>query len=81
MEDITIETTVRALLAAAGLSPSAAEFEAICAGYPYLRAGIDALYQVPEARYADPALRFRADGTARADWAPPAVPGRPGSPR
>jgi hypothetical protein len=37
--------------------------------YPAFRAAIDALYDVAEARYSDPALRFRAADTVRADWA------------
>jgi hypothetical protein len=57
------------MLAAAGLSPSPEEVTAIAAAYPALREAVDALYQVPEARYADPALRFRAADTARSDWA------------
>jgi hypothetical protein len=69
MDDASTETTVRAMLAAAGLSPSPAEVAEFCAGYPGLRAAVDLLYQVPEARYADPALRFRAADTTRADWA------------
>jgi hypothetical protein len=63
------ENTIRPLLAAADLSPSEAETAQLAAGYPLLRVGIDALYQVSEARYADPALRFRAADTTRADWA------------
>jgi hypothetical protein len=69
MPDTGSETAARAMLAAAGLSPSEAEITSICAGYPAFRAAIDVLYQVPEARYADPALRFRAADTAQADWA------------
>jgi hypothetical protein len=63
------EATVRGMLAAAGLSPSQDEIAALCAGYPAFRASVDALYDVAEARYADPALRFRAADTARVDWA------------
>ncbi|HVT68065.1 MAG TPA: hypothetical protein VHF26_09980 [Trebonia sp.] len=62
------ESAVREMLAAAGLSPAPAEAAAISAGYPAFRAAVDALYEVPEARYADPALRFRAADTQRADW-------------
>jgi hypothetical protein len=69
MPDTSPETAVRAMLAAAGLAPSEAEIVSLCAGYPAFRTAIDVLYQVPEARYADPALRFRAADTARADWA------------
>jgi hypothetical protein len=63
------EATVRGMLAAAGVTPSEDEVAALCAGYPAFRASVDALYDVAEARYADPALRFRAADTARADWA------------
>jgi hypothetical protein len=69
METTGSETVVPALLAAAGLSPSPEEVAMFSAGYPALRAAIDGLYQVPAARYADPALRFRAADTTRADWA------------
>lgn len=60
---------VRGMLAEAGLPPSEPEIAALCGGYPGLRARVDALYAVAEARYADPALRFRAADTTRADWA------------
>jgi hypothetical protein len=63
------EPAVRGMLAAAGLSPSEDEVAALCDGYPAFRASVDALYEVAEARYADPALRFRAADTARVDWA------------
>jgi hypothetical protein len=68
MESEGRETEVRAMLAACGLSPTAAEIATICAGYAAFRAAVDALYGVPEARYADPALRFRAAGTKHTDW-------------
>lgn len=63
------ESAVRGMLAAAGLSPSEDEVAALCDGYPAFRASVDALYDVADARYADPALRFRAADTARVDWA------------
>jgi hypothetical protein len=63
------ETSVRAMLAAAGVVPSEDEVAALCTGYPAYRASVDALYDVAEARYADPALRFRAASTAQVDWA------------
>jgi hypothetical protein len=69
MDTTDSATAVRVLLAASGLSPSAEETAMISAEYPALRAAVDALYIVPEARYADPALRFRAADTTRADWA------------
>jgi hypothetical protein len=63
------ETEAAAMLAASGLSPGPDEAVMMCAGYPAFRAAIDALYDVTAARYADPALRFRAVDTGRADWA------------
>lgn len=63
------EAAVREMLTAAGLSPSQDEIAAACAAYPEFRGSVDALYDVAEARYADPALRFRAADTARVDWA------------
>jgi hypothetical protein len=57
------------MLTAAGLTPGEDEVAALCDGYPAFRASVDVLYDVAEARYADPALRFRAADTARADWA------------
>jgi hypothetical protein len=63
-----METLVAQMLAAAGLYPGEAEVAAIAEAYSELRAFIDALYEVPGARYADPALRFRAADTGRADW-------------
>jgi hypothetical protein len=59
----------RAMLAASGLSPAPDEAATMCAVYPAFRTAIDALYDVAAARYADPALRFRAVDTERADWA------------
>jgi hypothetical protein len=63
------ESAVREMLAVAGLSPDPEEAAIICAGYPAFRAAINALYDVPGTRYADPALRFRAADTGHADWA------------
>jgi hypothetical protein len=57
-----------AMLAACGLTPAPDESAMMCAAYPAFRAAVDALYDVPAARYADPALRFRAADTTRADW-------------
>ncbi|TYB65404.1 hypothetical protein FXF51_19505 [Nonomuraea sp. PA05] len=65
---MTHTAAVGQLLAAAGLTVPEDEIEVIAAGYPLQRAGVDALYAVPEARYADPALRFRADARI-VDWA------------
>jgi hypothetical protein len=58
---------LRMLLDAAGLPASDAEVAALTEQYPAMRAGVDALYAPPEVRYADPALRFRADA-AITDW-------------
>ena len=69
LETTGCEAEVRAMLASSGLVPSPEEIAVICAGYPAFRTAIDALYEVAAARYADPALRFRAGDTARADWA------------
>jgi hypothetical protein len=62
------ETTVRSLLAAANLAPSEEEIAGLVDGYEDYRAGIEALYAVPEARYAAPALIFNA-APVFADWA------------
>lgn len=57
-------TTVRALLAASGIAPSAAEVEAMILGYPALRAAADALYADAIARHAPTFLPTDAiDGT------------------
>jgi hypothetical protein len=63
-----IETTVRTLVAAAGLTPSEEELATLVAGYPGYKAGIESLYAIPEARYAAPGLIFSATPTF-ADWA------------
>jgi hypothetical protein len=52
-----VETTVKALLDAAGLKVSQEEFQLFCRIYPPMRAGADGLY-IPETRYEDPALIF-----------------------
>ena len=59
---------VKTLLDAAGLPASEAEITAYAAGFAEQRAAVDALYTVPEARYAAPALHFRASSRV-ADWA------------
>lgn len=53
-------TIVPALLAAAGLTPSAEEVALMIAEYPGRAAKLDALHAVPEARYEEPALVFTA---------------------
>ncbi|MFD4196306.1 hypothetical protein [Amycolatopsis thermoflava] len=65
MDDLTM---VRGLLDAAGITASEAELAAYVPAYAGQRASLDALYEVPEARYTDPALRFRA-GARVEDWA------------
>jgi hypothetical protein len=60
-------TEVRVLLTAAGLPASDAEVAALAAHYPALREATDALYSPPAVRYADPALRFRAEAEI-VDW-------------
>lgn len=67
---MTDDTTamVRTMLATAGLPASDEEIAAYAMAYPAHRAGVEALYAVPAARYVDPALRFQS--TARIeDWA------------
>jgi hypothetical protein len=49
---------VPALLAAAGLTPSAEEVALMIADHPGRAVKLDALYAVPEARYEEPALVF-----------------------
>ncbi|NKQ54752.1 hypothetical protein HFP15_17860 [Amycolatopsis sp. K13G38] len=59
---------MKMLLSEAKLPASDAEIGSYTAAYAVQRASVDALYEVAEARYVDPALRFRA--TARIqDWA------------
>ncbi|MFO0688639.1 MAG: amidase [Myxococcota bacterium] len=74
-------TTVRSLLAAAGIAPPAAEVEAMIQGYPALRAAADALFADEVARHdpvflptdagseGDAAERTRAAGAAGATGA------------
>jgi hypothetical protein len=61
-------TELRMLLDAAGLPASDDEIAALAAQYPAMRAATDALYAPAVVRYADPALRFRADARIT-DWA------------
>jgi len=67
-QDEATTATVRDALAAAGLSPSEDEVAGLVAGYPDWKARIEALYAIPETRYASPAVRFDASPTF-ADWA------------
>ncbi|MCW2916189.1 MAG: hypothetical protein JWN52_4257 [Actinomycetia bacterium] len=58
---------VGVLLARAGLPAGEPQIAMLAAGYDLQNTGIAMLYAVPEARYADPALRFRADARI-VDW-------------
>jgi hypothetical protein len=59
---VSTEETVRALVDAAALRPDAEEMAELVRVYPVFRAGLDALYAVPEARYESPSLVFGAAG-------------------
>ncbi|TNC23401.1 hypothetical protein [Amycolatopsis alkalitolerans] len=59
---------LKTLLSAAKLPASDKEISAYTKAYETQRASVDALYEVPAARYVDPALRFRA-GARIKDWA------------
>ncbi|KAA9149771.1 hypothetical protein FPZ12_042510 [Amycolatopsis acidicola] len=59
---------VKTLLAEAKLPASDEEVAVYAAAYEAQRAAVDALYEVPAARYVDPALRFRAAARIE-DWA------------
>jgi hypothetical protein len=54
------ETAIAAMLAAAGLAPTAQERAALGEMYAMFKPGVEALYAVPEARYEAPALVFQA---------------------
>jgi hypothetical protein len=60
MEAPDVETTVRGLLAAGGLSLTDTQVEKYVRVYPTLRAAADALYAIPELRYEQPAVIYRA---------------------
>ncbi|GAB3600213.1 hypothetical protein GCM10027586_02780 [Kineococcus gypseus] len=51
-------TSVEVLLAAAGVSVTPAELDAIVRSYPDVRAQIDAMYAVPMAKEEGPQLVF-----------------------
>lgn len=59
---------MKTLLDAAQLPASESEIASYAAGFAAQRAAVDALYAIPEARYAVPALHFRAT-TRIVDWA------------
>jgi hypothetical protein len=58
MSTTTPETTIDALLVAAGLTISAEERAAFIAAYPAHRAALDALYAVPMVKEEEPQLVF-----------------------
>ncbi len=59
-EPIDVETTVKVLLQAQGITVEEEEFERFVRLYPAMRAAADKLY-IPEARYEEPALIFTPD--------------------
>jgi hypothetical protein len=59
-EKISDETTVRALLQMAGVSPTEPEVAGMVAGFAGTRALIDSLYTMPGVRYEEPAVIFDA---------------------
>jgi hypothetical protein len=59
-EKISDETTVRALLQMAGVTPSEQEVAALIEGYEGTRAMVSALYAMPGVRYEEPAVIFDA---------------------
>jgi hypothetical protein len=54
------ETTVRALLQLAGVSPSEEEVADMVAAYPSTRAIVESLHAMPGVRYEEPAVLFDA---------------------
>ena len=60
MEAPDTETTVRALLAAGGLSLTDVQVEKLVRVYPTLRASADRLWEIPELRYEQPAGIYQA---------------------
>jgi hypothetical protein len=70
-------TTVRAMLAAAGLAPSQAEFEQLVEQYPMLRLAFDMMWMVPTSVMRPPGWysgrnparsRIRLPGHRRRAW-------------
>lgn len=55
---MSTEEIVRALVDAAGVNPSEAEFAQMVADYPEYRAKLDALYDVPMIKEEEPQLIF-----------------------
>jgi hypothetical protein len=66
----TVLEQVRMLLEAAGLTASEQELAMLATGYAAQRAGIELLYDLPDARYEDHALVFFAEPSL-ADWRSP----------
>jgi hypothetical protein len=58
---------IKAALAAAELPASDEEIAALAVSHAQFRAGVEVLHAVPEARYVDPAVRFRAEARL-VDW-------------
>ena len=61
METPDVETTVRALIAAGGLSLTDVQVEKLVRVYPTLRASADRLWEIPELRYEQPAAVYQAE--------------------
>jgi hypothetical protein len=61
------EVAVRSMLKQAGIPASEEEIASFVAGYPGMKAMVDMLYAVPEARYEAPALTFNPTPVF-ADW-------------
>ncbi|GAA1236618.1 hypothetical protein [Pseudonocardia alaniniphila] len=62
------EPRVRALLTEAGIPASDAEIAVCVAAYPVVRDMAKALHAATGTRYADPALRFRAEAGPDVGW-------------
>jgi hypothetical protein len=60
MESPDVETTVRGLLAAAGMSLSDEQVAKYLRIYPTFRASADRLFEIPEIRYEQPAVVYEA---------------------
>jgi EmrB/QacA subfamily drug resistance transporter len=65
--ETSVRGTVQTLLAVAGISPSEDELDELERSYPAFRLALDGLHEVPDGRYASPALIFQAAATF-ADW-------------
>jgi hypothetical protein len=60
MESPDVETTVRGLLAAAGMSLTDEQVAKYVRIYPTFRASADRLFEIPEIRYEQPAVVYEA---------------------